>query len=97
MEHIINALHGVVQRAAVTHVTDVELDLPRHLRHPRLEVVAHVVLFLLVTGEYSDLSDVRPQEAVQHRIPETSSTSRNQQRLVFKNTHGQLFILLSHS
>ena len=84
MEHIIDALHGVLQRALVAHVTDVELDLARHLRHTRLEVVPHVVLLLLVAREDADLSDIGAKEAVQDGIAETAGAARDKQRIVFK-------------
>ena len=87
MEHIINALHGIMQRAAVADVADVELDLASHLRHPSLEVMTHVVLLLLVAAEDADLAYVGTQEPVQNRIAEAAGTARNQQRLVFENTH----------
>ena len=48
VEHVIDPLHGVLEGALVAHIANVELDLPRHLRHPRLEVVPHIVLLLLI-------------------------------------------------
>ena len=58
MEHIVHAFHGVLQRASIANVTDVELDLACHFGHTGLEIMAHVVLLLLVAGEDADLADI---------------------------------------
>ena len=84
MEHIIHPLHRILQRALVANVTDVELNLVRHLRHPSLEIVAHVILLLLVTREDADLADIRPKETVQHRFPETTGATGDQQGFILK-------------
>ena len=39
---------------------------------------------VVVAGEDADLTNVRPQKAVEHRIPETSRTACNQQDFVFE-------------
>ena len=78
VEHVVHPFHRILQRAAVAHVANVELYLPRHLRHPRLEVVPHIVLLLLVAREDPNLPNVRPQEPVQHRIPERPRPAGNQ-------------------
>ena len=84
VEHVIDPLHGVLQRAAVAHIANVELDLPRHLRHPRLEVVPHIVLLLLIAAEDAYLTNIRLQEPVQHRIPERSRSARDKEHFVFE-------------
>ncbi len=56
--------------------------------------MTHVVLLLLVSGENTDLADVRLQEAVQHRVPETSRSSGNEEYFVFENGHILVGLLL---
>lgn len=87
VEHVIHALHGILQCALVPHVANVELDFMGYFGHPDLEVVPHVILLLFVAREDADLTDVRPQETVQHRIPETTCPARDQQGLVFEDCH----------
>ena len=87
MEHIINAFHGILQCALVAHVTYIELDLVCHLWHTSLEVVTHIVLFLLVTAEDTDLSNIGSQETVQHGITEATCTSGDKEDFVFKYAH----------
>ena len=70
VEDVIDALHRILQRALIAHVADVELDLVRHLRHPCLEVMPHVILLLLVAGEDADFADVRAKETVQDGVAE---------------------------
>ena len=84
MEHIVHPFHRILQRALVTHVANVEFHFVRHLRHTRLEVVAHVVLLLFITREDTNLPDVRSQKTVQHGIAERPRAASNQQRLVLK-------------
>ena len=64
MEDVIDPADGGLERGLVAYVADIELDLVRHLRHPRLEVVPHVVLLLFVARENPDFADVGTQEAV---------------------------------
>jgi hypothetical protein len=40
--------------------------------------MTHIVLFLLITTEDTNLSDIRLQKPVQHSIAERASTSGNQ-------------------
>ena len=87
MEHIINALHCIMQCAAIANVANIELNFVGHLRHTRLEVVTHIVLLLLVAGENADLTNVRTQETVQDCITETTRASGDQEDFVFEDTH----------
>ena len=87
MEHIVHALHRIFQCALVAHVADVELHLMRHFRHTRLEVMTHIILFLLIAAEDTNLPDVRTQETVQHCITKTTCAACNQEDFVFKYTH----------
>ena len=84
MEHVVNTLHRILQRALITHVADVEFYLAGHLRHTGLEIVAHIVLFLLIAGEDADFADVGAKETVQNRVAEGTGTAGNKKDFVFK-------------
>ena len=84
MEDVIDALHGIFEGALVADVTDVELDLVRHFRHTGLEIVAHVVLFLLVAGEDADFADVGAEETVEYGVAETTCASGDEEDFVFE-------------
>ena len=75
VEDVIDARHRILQRALVPHIADVELNLVRHLRHPRLEVVPHIVLLLLIPRENADLADVRTKKTIQHGVAEGACAS----------------------
>ena len=64
VENIVHPGHGPPDGLQVPDVADVKLDFIRHLRHPGLVLVAHIVLLLLVPGEDTDLANVRGEEAV---------------------------------
>ncbi len=93
MEHVIDALHGILEGALAAHVANVELDLAGHVGPLSLILVAHIVLLLLVTREDADFTNICSKETVQNRIPETSSASGNQEDLVFENGHIILLLL----
>ena len=93
MEHVIDALHGILEGALVAHVANIELDLAGHVGPLSLILVAHIVLLLLVAGEDANLADVGAQEAVQHGIPEAPCASGNEEDLVFENGHIILLLL----
>ena len=95
VEHIVHALHRVLQRALVPHVTNIKFNLVRHLRHPRLEVVPHIVLLLLIAAEDPDLANISPQKTVQHRIAKAPGTAGDEQGFVFENGHMDSILLLS--
>ena len=58
VKDVVHTRHGVSHRLRIAHVADVELDLLGVLRMLRLQLVAHVVLLLLVTGEDADLPEI---------------------------------------
>lgn len=58
MEDVVHPGHGVPHRLGIAHVAYVELHFLGRLRVPGLELVAHVVLFLLIPREDADLADV---------------------------------------
>ena len=84
MEHIIHALHGILQRALIAHITDVELDFAGHFRHTSLKIVADVVLFLFVTAKDADFTNVGAKESVKYRITKTAGTSCDKEGFVFE-------------
>ena len=94
VEHIVHALHRVLQRALVPHVADIKFNLVRHLRHPRLEVVPHIVLLLLVAAEDPDLANISPQETVQHRIAKAPGTAGDEQGFVLENGHMDCLVIV---
>ena len=59
VEDIVHARHHVAARLQIAHVADVELDLVGHLGIPRLILVAHIVLLLLVARKNANLTDIR--------------------------------------
>lgn len=85
MEDIVDAFHGILEGALVAHVANVEFDFAGYLGHTCLEVVTHVVLFLLVTREDAYLTDVGAQETIQHRVAETACTTCDEQHFIFKD------------
>ena len=64
VENIVHPGHGPPNGLQVPDVANVKLDFIRHLRHPGLILVAHVVLLLLIPGEDADLTNVRGEKAV---------------------------------
>ena len=85
MENVVYPVHRVLHASEVAHVADVELDLVGRIRALGLELVAHVVLFLLVAAENADFADIRLEEAVEHGIAETARAAGNQERLATEN------------
>ena len=70
MEDVIHAVHSIPHAGNIAHVADEEFDLLRYLGHFCLKFMTHIVLLFLVTGKNADLSDIRTQKTVQHRISE---------------------------
>ena len=65
VEDVVHPRYGVAHGLRVAHITDVELDFLGVLRMLRLQLVTHVVLFLLVAGEDADLLEVGVQEVLE--------------------------------
>ena len=59
----------------IPHIAYVKFDFIRHLRHLCLKLVAHIVLFLFITGEDTDLADVRAQKTVEHGVAERTDST----------------------
>lgn len=77
-------MHCVANALGVADVADEEAHLGGELRRLLLQAVTHVVLFLLITGEDSDLSQVGVHEVLKHGVAERASAARDHQGLVFK-------------
>ena len=87
MEDVVHAMHGIAAGLEVAHIADIELDLVGHLGHGRLEVMAHVVLLLLISGEDADFANISGKEAVQNGMTEGADAAGNHQGLAGKNGH----------
>lgn len=93
VEDVVNAGHGVTDRLGVADITDVELDLLGVLRVLGLKLMAHIVLLLFVTGEDTDLLQVRIQEVLQNGRTKRTSTTSDHKGCVIKCRH--FYFLLS--
>ena len=78
MEYVINSMHCILNRSQVTHIANIESDLLSHLRHLRLIFMAHIILFLLITRENTNLSNIRTQESIHYRMSETAGPTGDQ-------------------
>lgn len=58
MENIICTRYGGAAGLKAPHVTDIEFDLVSHIRILGLILVAHVILFLLITGKNADFANI---------------------------------------
>ena len=87
MENIVHTVHSVLDGSKIPHVTDEKFDFVGNLGHFCLEFVAHIVLLLFVTGEYTNLSNIGLQEAVKHSVAERAGTAGNHQSFAGKNRH----------
>ena len=85
MEDVINTGHGVTDRLGVADITDVELDLLGGVRMLGLKLMSHIVLLLLVTGEDTNLFQVRIQEVLQNGRTKRTSTTSNHKGCVIKS------------
>ena len=90
MEDVVHTVHGVLHGLDVPDVSNEEFDFIRRFRQLGLKFVAHIVLLFLVPGKNADFSDVRVQEAVQHRIAKGTGAAGNHQGFIGKNAHSLL-------
>ena len=68
MENVVHAMHGITTGLEIADIANVELDLIRYLGHGRLEMVAHIILFLFIAGKNADLDNIRAKKTVEHSI-----------------------------
>ena len=52
-----------------------------------LQAVAHVVLLLLVTGEYADLPDVAVEETAEDGVSEAAGAAGDKENFIFEDCH----------
>ena len=58
MENVIYTRHSISDRAWVSDIANVKLDLLRSIRMLCLQHMPHVILFLLIAAENADLPDI---------------------------------------
>ena len=87
VEHVVDTLHRILQRALVANVSDIELNLICDIGILGLILVTHVVLLLFVTGEDADLANIRAKKALEDSITKGPCSSSNHKGFVFENRH----------
>ena len=87
VEDVVNTGHSVTDGLGVADITDVELDLLGVLRVLGLKLMAHIVLLLFVTGEDTNLLQVRIQEVLQNGRTKRTSTTSDHKGCVIKCRH----------
>ena len=80
----IHPTHGLFHAALVTHIANVELELGA------VVALAHIVLFLLIAGEDSNLGDVRIKEALEDGIAEGAGSTGNQQHFIGEHVNSNI-------
>ena len=68
-KHIIHTTHCHIDRSLMTYITDVEFHFSSLFRILRLKMMTHIILFLFITREDTNLLDVAIQEATKYSIP----------------------------
>ena len=91
MENVVNAGHCVTDGLGVADITDVELHLLCSVRVLGLKLMAHIILLLFVTGEDTNLLQVRIQEVLQNGRTKRTSTTSDHKGCVIKCRHFKLF------
>ena len=94
VEDVVNTGHGVTDGLGVADIADVELDLASSLRVLGLKLVAHIILLFFVTGEDTNLFQVRIQEVLQNGRTKRTSTTSNHKGCVIKCRHFNFPLLL---
>ena len=87
VEDVVNTGHSVTDGLRVADIADVELDLLSGVGMLRLKLMAHIVLLLLVTGEDTNLLQVRIQEVLQNGRTKRTSTTSDHKGCVIKCRH----------
>ena len=78
VENVVHAGHSIPQALRIPHIADVEFHLVGKFRMLHLQLVAHIILLFLITGENADLANVRVQKLVQNRMAKTTGTAGNE-------------------
>ena len=87
VEDVVHPRHGVAHGLWIAYVADVELDLLSELRVLRLQIMPHVVLFLLVARENADLLEVGVEKVLEYGGPEGASTAGDHEGSIRKRAH----------
>lgn len=87
MEDVVNTGHCVTDGLGVADITDVELDLLSSVRVLGLKLMTHIVLLLFVTGEDTNLLQVRIQEVLQNGRTKRTSTTSDHKGCIVKIRH----------
>jgi len=87
MEDVVNTGHCVTDGLRIADITDVELDLLGILRMLGLKLMTHIVLLLFITGEDTNLLQVRIQEVLQNGRAKRTSTTSDHKGCVIKCRH----------
>src|SRR5699024_2797476 len=87
VEDVVNAGHCVLDGLGIADIADVELHLLGVLRVLGLKLMAHIVLLLFVTGENTNLLQVRVQKVLQNGRTKRTSTTSNHKGCVIKYRH----------
>ena len=85
VENIVNTRHGIFDGLGIADITDVELDLLSGVRVLGLKLVAHIILFLFVTGEDADFLQIGIQEVLQNGGTKRTSTTSDHKGCVIKS------------
>ena len=87
VEYVVDAGHGVPDGLGIADIADVEFDLFGVLRVAGLQLVAHIVLLFLVTGEDADLLQIGIQEVLQNGRTERTGPAGDHKSCVIKCGH----------
>ena len=87
VEDVVNTGHGITDRLRIADISDVELDLLSSVRVLGLKLMTHIVLLLFVTGEDTNLLQVRIQEVLQNGRTKRTSTTSDHKGCVIKCRH----------
>ena len=57
-ENIVNSVHCKVDSFTLTDISDIEFHFSSHLWSLSLKMMAHIILFLFITRQDTDFSDI---------------------------------------
>ncbi len=72
MKNIIHAVHRVPDALLISDIADIIFDFRIVVLMP------HIILFFFISAENANLTDIRIEKPVQHRISKGAGSSRNQ-------------------
>ena len=70
MKNIVHTRHSVLDGLRVADIANIKLDLFCRVWVLCLKLMAHVILFLLITRENTDFCNISLQETIQYCITE---------------------------